>query len=158
MAPVIQSYKKVLNFAPTSRAAGSEISQVLATGTDSVAAGQTGVIDSAVPTGSIIKAFIIQYSMANLVNIALFHHITVQHLRSGQTPLASNVVGGSPQRNQVHKQFLKQTGGTQTMNLQFIFKIPKKFQRVRDGDRWMFSYQGSQVYTDALQVIYKFYR
>ncbi len=158
MAPVIQSFKKVMNDAPASRAAGATIDLKMSDGEDSVAAGQTGPIDAGVPTGSLIKFFEIQYCVTNLVAISLFMHVSIQLIRSGQTNIAPNVVGGNPQRNQVFYQKLYSVGKEQNSTLIVRFKVPKRFQRVRDGDTWQFVRTGSAVYTDATQVIYKFYR
>ncbi len=158
MRPVIQSFKKVLNYAPASRAAGAKLDFEMATGQDSVAAGQTGPTDVNVPTGSIIKSFTIQYSCQNLVNIASFLYISVQRALPSQTTLSPNVIGGSNQRNQVHLQMQKSVGQNQQVNFSITFKVPKKYQRVREGARWVFVTLPTQIQTDALQVIYKFYR
>lgn len=155
---VIQSFKKVLNTAPTSRAASTNIVYDLVSGVDSVAAGQTGVIDDQVPTGSVIKEIIIQYSVINLVSVAMFNNISIQHLRSGQTSISPIVVGGNPQRNQVHLQKMKSVGQDQQRDYEIRFKIPRKYQRVREGDKWVLTSLCNQIFTDNLQVIYKFYR
>ncbi len=154
----IQSFKKVLNFAPTSRAAAATIVQVLVQGVDSTAAGQTAPTDPLVPTGSIVKYIEIQFAYTNLVLISLFFHISIQHLRSGQASVSPLLVGGDPQRNQVHWQMLRSLGQTQNGNFVIKFKVPSQFQRVRDGDKWDLVFNGSAVYTQATQVIYKFYR
>ena len=155
-APV-QSFKKVLNQAPASETVATHELN-LSVGTDSVAAGQTTAVDGAVPTGSVIKFIEIQYSVSNLAAVSLFVHMSIQQTRSGQLAIAPNATGGDPQRNQVH--FLKQVsvGKEQNANYLFRFKVPKKFQRVREGDAWKFVYANDQVMTDAIQVIYKFFR
>ncbi len=158
MQPVIQSYKKVINEAPTSRAAGAVIALNIARGVDSVAAGQTGPIDADVPTGSVIKFIEIQYSVTNLVAVSLFHFISIQLILNGQSGIAPDVVGGSAQRNQVHFQTTYSVGKEQNSTRIFRFKIPKRFQRMREGMIWQFSRIGSAVYADNVQAIYKFYR
>lgn len=157
MRNVIQSFKKVLNHAPTSLAAGQN-TYTLVDGEDSVAAGQTSATDSGVPTGSVIKFIEIQFSAVNLVSVAAYMHVSIQHLRSGQSPIAANAVGGNPQRNQVHFQKMYTLAPDQNQNFVFRFKIPKKYQRVRDGDVWQFVNYCDQTHTAAMQVIYKFYR
>ncbi len=154
----VQSYKKVLNFAPASRAAAASVTVTMATGTDSVAAGQTGPTDSAVPTGSMITSIDIQASFANLVGIASFLFLTVQHLRSGQGNIDPQAIGGDPQRNQVHLQLQRSLGMNQNRDFHIRFKIPKKYQRVREGDLWRLVTKGDTIRTDAYQIIYKFYR
>ena len=154
---VIQSYKKVLNFAPVSQAAGSR-NIIYATGVDSVAAGQTSAIDSDVPTGCIIKFVTIQISLGQIVGGAVFAHMSIQRLGNSQPAVPSNTVGGSPQRNQVFRQFMKQLGINQNYNQTITFKVPPKFQRVREGDNWLLEITTSNTLTQAFQVIYKFYR
>ncbi len=154
----IQSFKKVLNFAPTSRAAAATIVEQLVKGVDGVAARQTSPTDSDVPTGSIIKFIEIQFSWTNLVSISHFLHMSIQHLRANQASVSPLLVGGDPQRNQVFWQMMRATGKDQNANIVVRFKIPTSFQRVRAGDKWDFVFNGSAVYTNAMQVIYKFYR
>lgn len=156
--PIVQSFKKVLNHAPSSIAAGTNTSYAMVAGVDSVAAGQTTAIDDFVPTGAIVKYIEFQYSGANLVNVANFLHFTVQHLRSGQAFIASDAVGGNPIRNQVHLQVLRTAGQLQNTNVVIRFKVPKKYQRVREGDSWVVVVKNSAIITAAAQVIYKFYR
>lgn len=158
MAPVIQSFKKVINVAPASRLSSTDIENNMSVGTDSVAAGQVGPIDAAVPTGSVIKYFEIQWAMGNLSGGSLFMHVAIQLIHQGQVIVSPNVVGGNAQRNQVFFQTFFQIGTEQNGSRIFRFKVPKKFQRVREGDVWKFVRQGSEVYADGLQIIYKFYR
>lgn len=155
---VIQSYKKVLNFAPISHAAAAVVQDVIVTGVDSAAMGQTGVTDPNVPTGSVIKFIEIQYSANNLVNTSSFLHLAVQYTNAGQTPLSPNVVGGNPQRNQVFWQMLISLGLNQNQNRVIKFKIPPKYQRIREGTSWFVSQTGTAIWTKAIQVIYKAYR
>lgn len=158
LGTVVQSYKKVLNFAPASHAAAGNIHNVIMTGVDSVAAGQTGPTDQNVPTGSLVKYIEIQHSFVNLVSVASFMHIAIQRTHSGQVPIAANAVGGNPQRNQVMHLQMVNLGADQNGNRKYGFKIPKKYQRVREGDNWVFTVVCDTIWTDALQVIFKFYR
>ncbi len=157
MRPVIRSYKKVLNIAPASRAAAATISDPLVTGTDSISPGQTTVTDATVPTGAIVKFIEIHYCATNLVAISHFQSLTIQHLHSGQTGISPLVVGGNPIRNQVHLQMHWSIGQFQNSTRVIKFKIPKRFQRVREGDSWNLVRLGSAVYADSVLVIYKFY-
>ncbi len=154
---VIQSFKKVLNNAETTQPI-TAVTKQLVLGEDSIAAGQTGPTDPGVPTGSVIKFILIQYSCMNLVNVSNTHHWCIQLLHSGQTIVPPDAVGGNPQRNQVFVQGHMNMGQSQNNNRTIKFKIPRKFQRVREGDSWNFTSKSTQVYTDAMQTIYKFYR
>lgn len=158
LGTVIQSYKKVLNHAPTSRAAATDHLTLLTRGQDSVAAGQTTATDANIPTGALVKYIEIQYSSVNLVAVASFLHWAIIRTHSGQTAPSSNAVGGDPLRNQVHLQGMYTMGQNQNSNRTIRFKVPKKFQRVRDGDSWFFSKTCDTVFSDSVQVIYKFYR
>ncbi len=156
-AVVIQSFKKVINIAPASVAAGTSV-VAISLGTDSVAAGQTSPTDNAVPTGSVIKYFEIQHALANLAAVGAHIHTAIELLHSGQSLIGPDVVGGNPKRNQVFNQRLYQIGENQSDSKVFRFKIPKKFQRVREGDAWQFIWKNSNTVSAATQVIYKFYR
>ncbi len=155
---VIQSFKKVINTGPSSRPATTKVDFDVSKGVDSVAAGQISAVDVDVPTGSVIKGFEVQYCVQNLVNVAAFLHVSIQQLRANQLSIDPRVVGGDPQRNQVFWQRVYCIGQNQNVNIIKRFKIPPKFQRVRDGDEWVLTVISSQVYTDTYQAIYKFYR
>ncbi len=157
MVAPIQSQKVILNFAPASRTT-SAIFFPFVTGTDAVAAGQTSVTDSAVPTGSTIKYVEIQFSQSNLVLVAMFTHTTITCARSGQAVVAPNVVGGSPLRNTVYHQTLRNVGQQQNSNYVLKFRPPKNIQRIREGDVWTFTTISDQVSSSACQIIYKYYR
>ncbi len=157
MAPVIQSYKKVLNYAPTSFTAQSQ-NFIITIGQDSVPAGQTGPTDQGVPTGSVVKFFELQQAYANLSGGSSYVHYSIQLLRTDQTAIPSNVVGGSPKRNQVFYQRVDNVGANQNYNRAIKFKIPKRFQRVREGDIWLLEVTNSATIVMAHQFIYKFYR
>lgn len=154
---VIQSYKKVITYAPASKTTAQQDYEI-SLGEDSVAAGQTAATDTGVPSGSVIKYFEIQACFVNLVSVAMFQNMSVQLTRSGQSPIDPRVVGGNPQRNQVHYQRIVGIGKDQNNNYVLRFKVPKKFQRVRDGDKWTFTCIADQVHTSNIQAIYKFYR
>jgi len=154
---VIQSYKKVINVAPASYGAGSN-NIFVSQGKDSVAAGQTGPTDVDVPTGCIIKYIEFQLAFSNSVAVPGNVHIAIQKIHSGQTAIVANVVGGNPQRNQVFHQALMQIGKDQNNSRTFKFKIPKREQRVRDGDLWVFNWANDVTIGMSCQAIYKFYR
>ncbi len=151
----IRSYKKILDFAPASHAGSTKVEFIMSTGFDSVSPGQGSVTDNTVPTGSIITEFIIQYSVINLVETAMFNWWNIQLLRSGQTKVNPRVTGGNPQRNQVMRQSLRSVGQNQNRDYSFVYKIPRKYQRVREGDVWVFVSECDQTNTDCCKVIYK---
>ncbi len=155
--PVVQSFKKVLNIVPASYTAGFTKVR-LANGQDSVAAGQTGNTDDNVPTGSIIKYIEIQFSAVNLVAAACYINTTLGYLLAGQVAKDPLTIGGNTQRNQILHQSQFVAGLSQNANRTFKFKIPKKFQRLRENMEWVFTWNTSASVSASIQVIYKFYR
>ncbi len=152
---VQRTYKKVLNFAPSSHAAGLQIDNRLVTGTDANAIGQVTSTDAIVPTGSVIEEFVIQYGAVNLSAISNFHHFCIQYTVGTQTAFVPcNIVGGNTQRNQVLLQGMRSMNQNQNYNITMRYKIPRRFQRVKEGMFWVFSVLGTSATTDSLQVIY----
>lgn len=154
---VTQSFKKVLSVAEASRAVTNH-DRTLVEGVDSVAAGQTSAVDAQVPTGSVIKYIEIHHPTTNLVSVANNFFACIQLVLGGQTALNPNSIGGATQRNQVFAQRCWNLGKDQNSTHIWRFKIPKKYQRVREGMKWVYSYTPTAVFTDAMLVIYKFYR
>ncbi len=155
--PVVNSYKKVLNFAEASFAAGAR-SEGLAVGSDVAWAGQTSATLANVPTGAILKYIEIQFSVTNAVAQTAYINTSIQMLNSGQVFVDPSTVGGDDQRNQVFHQKLFSVGTDQNSNHTYKFKIPKKYQRMREGQFWIFGWDNSNTVNRRMQVIYKFYR
>ncbi len=153
---IVRTYKKVLNFAPTSQSAGTKHNFDIMVGADSTAIGQTGPVDAVCPTGSIIDYVDIYYVVANLVSVFCGVHFSVQSRLSGQgATVAPNVVGGNPQRNQVYHQELRSIGEGQNMTIHYRWKVPKHIQRVRESSVWSIVLLNTAASTDSCQVIYK---
>ncbi len=155
---IIQSIKNVVEDAPGSVAASTTNPITIVEGEDSVAAGQTTVTDVKIPTGSVIKVINISLGLQNLVNIACFAWVAIMQLHSGQSSISPRIVGGNPLRNQVHFQKMFCVGQNQNVNFHKAFKIPTRFQRVRDGDKWVLVINADQVTTQAAEFVYKYYR
>ncbi len=155
--PVIQSYKKVLIFADASFGAGFNNQFILA-GVDDVAAGQTTPTDNKVPTGSIVKYFEIQFALANNVATPIYINCTIQYKLAGQSFIDPELVGGNQQRNQVLHMDLFSVGANQNSTHKFKFKVPKQFQRCRDGMQWAMVWHTTGTINNKTQIIYKFYR
>ncbi len=155
--PVIKSFKKVLNFAPASYVSSTKINRIITTGTDGASADQASVTDPTIPTGAIVKYFEIQTSFVNLASTTSFINVAIELLRSGQSSIDPRLVGGDPIRNQVFYQLQFNVGKDQNSNHVFRFKIPKKYQRVRAGDKWIFVFVSNAVGSESTQIIYKFY-
>lgn len=153
---VTQSYKQVKMIAPVSVGAATQQNVTMASGVDNYAGPTAG--NNSVPTGAVIRYIEVQLSFVNLVSIASFLFVTIQHLRSGQSAIDNQAIGGDPQRNQVHLQILRTIGKEQNTNITIRFKVPAKFQRVREGDIWAICTKSDTIHTYAGQIIYKFYR
>ncbi len=157
IAPVVQSYKKVIFFAEASQASGFD-GLTIVKGVDGTAAAQTSATDTDVPTGSILKYFEVQFAISNLVSTPCYINCTIQYKLVGQTFLDPVLVGGDKQRNQVLHMDMYSVGNNQNSNHKFKFKIPKQFQRVRDGMQWGVVFRTNATINRQMQVIYKFYR
>ncbi len=156
---VVQSFKKVMNDAAVSSAGGSTKQFTLAVGTDGVVVGQSSAVDPNVPTGCLIKAFRLQVGFQNLAAAAAANiHVSIMKLHSEQTNVVPNLVGGNSRRNQVFYQALKMIADGTAINMDMLFKVPKRFQRMREGDVWRFLWLNSDTVSYVGQCIYKFYR
>ncbi len=152
--PIVKTYKKVLNFAEASFAAGLR-AETFVTGVDSVAIGQTSLTDANVPTGARIKFIEIQMPITNAVDQTAYINCSLQYKLSGQALADPDGVGGHPQRNQVLHQELFQVGFNQNSTHKFKLRIPKQFQRLREGMVWILAWSNSNTVNRRLQVIYK---
>lgn len=153
---VIQSYKQIKQNAPASHAAATRIDRAVVDGVDNYTGPSAN--NKEVPTGAKIEKIEFQLCLQNLVNVASFAWISIQHLRSGQSTIDPRAAGGNPQRNQIHLQLHRCIGQNQNVNITIPFKVPKKYQRVREGDQWVLTYESDTIFTSSLQTIYKFYR
>lgn len=157
MKAPIQSYKKVLFFVPAGFTAGFN-NQFMAQGTDGISGQQVTNVDGLVPTGSVIKYFEIQFCVTNLVSTPIYINCTIQYKLSGQAIVDPNAVGGSATRNQVLHMDYFTVGANQNSTHKFKFKVPKRFQRIREGMDWVMSWSTNGSVNNSTQIIYKFYR
>ncbi len=154
---VIQSQKVVQNFLDASFSSGFQ-TETLAIGVDGFAGGQTSATDSSVPTGSRINFIEVQFAVNNSVAIPVYITCTLQYKLSGQAFIDPSIVGGHKQRNQVLHMDLFAIGQDQNSTHKFKFKIPSKFQRIREGMEWGLVWNNSQTVNRRALVIYKYYR
>ncbi len=154
--PIIKSFKKVLFNVNASFGAGFQ-TEFIAQGIDGVAPGQSSVNDPVVPTGSVIKYVEVQFAANNSVATPVYLNCTLQYKLSGQAFIDPNAVGGNQQRNQVMHQDLFAVAQNQNSTHKFKFKIPKGFQRLREGMQWGLVWANSATVNREVQIIYKFY-
>ncbi len=153
--PVRKTFKKILNFIPASFGAGFT-NETLAFGKDNISPKQTTAIDPDIPTGSILRSFELQFAVANLVEVACFVNCSIQYKLAGQSFVNPDTLGGNNQRNQVLHQELFSVGARQNSTHKFKFKIPKKFQRMRENMEWAIVWSNTASVTRMHQTIYKF--
>ncbi len=154
--PIVQSFKQISVDGPALRLAATNILHSLVIGVDNYA-GPT-VANNEVPTGAKIFNIILFLSLGSIASPATTLHFTVQCLRSGQGQVPPGTQGGNPQRNQVIHTEMFFVTAQQSINRTMIIKVPKQYQRIREGDIFQLVYRGDTVFTSITQVIYKFYR
>ncbi len=151
---ITRTYKKVLNFAEASFAAGQR-AETLVNGVDGTALGQTTATDGKVPTGSYVKYIEVQMPITNAVDQTAYINCSLQYIKAGQTSIDPDLVGGNGQRNQVLHQELFSVGFNQNSTHKFKLKIPKQFQRMTENMFWTLMWSNSNTINRRLQVIYK---
>ncbi len=97
-------------------------------------------------------------TFTNLVSVSSLLHLNFVCLRAGIAGITPGAVGGAAQRNTVIHTMMIFLGHDQNNNFMFRIKIPKIYQRVREGDVWQLRYRADTVFASATQAIYKFYR
>jgi len=152
---MVRTYKKVLNFAEASFAAGQR-SETLAVGVDALAPGQSSATDGNVPTGARIKYIEVQMPVTNAVNQTAYINCSLQFALSTQAAVDPDAVGGNARRNQVLHQELFSVGFNQNSTHKFKLKIPPRFQRLKEGMIWLLMWSNSNTVNRRLQIIYKF--
>ncbi len=155
MSP-IQSYKQVSVDGPASRAAATNILHGILTGVDNYTG--PSAANNEVPTGAKVMSVLVMATFSNLVLISALLHLHIQFFRTGTPVVTPGAVGGSSSRNTIVSTKMFFIGQNQNTSLVFLVKIPKIFQRIREGDTWNIVYRADAVFASATQVIYKFYR
>ncbi len=152
----IQSYKQITIDGPASRAAATNIFHPVVIGVDNYTG--PSAANNEVPTGAKIMSVLIMVAFTNLVSISSLLHLNFTCLRAGIPSITPGAVGGSPQRNTVIFTDMRFLGQDQNSNFIWRLKIPKIYQRIREGDVFQLVYRTDTVFASASQCIYKFYR
>ncbi len=118
---------------------------------------QTANTDAKVPTGAVVKYIEVQIAIVNLVATPCYINCSIQYHLGGQSFIDPNAVGGHNQRNQVLHQDMYSVGANQNSTHKFRFKIPKKFQRVKEGMDWGLIWSTNVAVNMQMQAIYKVY-
>ncbi len=156
LRPIIQSYKQVTVDGPASRAAATTIFHNLVVGTDNYTG--PSAANNEVPTGAKVFGILILASFTNLVSVSALLHFNVFCNRSGGIFPIPGAVGGDANRNKIIYTDMKFLSKDQNNNVRLFIKIPRIYQRIREGDSITIMYQVDAVFASATQAIYKFYR
>ncbi len=149
-----RSVKYVLDEVQGTSTTGT-VSFELAKGVDDETLGQTNGQDTSVPTGVKIKQFNIMSCWGSITGVSTFLHWSIQRLSSSQNAIDPTAVGGNALRTNVMMQGMSCIGDRQNATVDIKYKVPKKFWRIRDGDRWMFTTKSSTNVDTVKQCIYK---
>lgn len=154
----VRSIKYIFNQAAASEGAGI-IAVPFARGVDNATMGQTSTTDIDVPTGSKIAAFDIFMPKVNLgVASANFIHWTIQRTASGQVVINPITAGGNAVRKNILLSGVMGLGAGQNNSLHIKLRVPKKFQRIADGDTWQIVHNNGLTVSAVYMVIYKIFQ
>ncbi len=150
-----RSAKYIVNQAGSSEAAGTTVF-VFAIGTDNDLLGQSSITDNAVPVGCKIVKFDVFMPKVNLgAATANFIHWSIQRTQTGQAIINPINAGGNPLRKNIMLSGVLGLGAGQNYSGKISFKVPKKLQRIADGDVWQLVNNNGLAVSTIYQVIYK---
>ncbi len=149
-----RSRKYQVVVAPASESAGKIDFQVVRALDDEVL-GQTSVTDSDVPVGAKVTEIRIRWEGVSLANVAVIGHWSLQRIDALQPTLDPAVAGGDPLFKNIMLSGMKSVGLNQNSSLNIRYKVPKKFWRLADGQRWFFVTNFNNVMTVSKEAIYK---
>ncbi len=150
MRPIVRTAKYIVVSGPATEAAGINV-VTLNAGTDNATLGQTGVTDVTVPVGARITKMEIFMPKVNLgAATANFITWSIQHINTGQSVVNPITAGGGPLRQNIVLTGVLGLGAGQNNSLHIKFRIPKRFQRIGDG-------QGFSIVTENFLAVSTFY-
>ncbi len=149
------SSKYIVEKASASETGSTRIDFILCEGKDNTTLGQTSVVDVDVPTGSKIKLFDIRANYANLANVAVFIHWTIQHLPADVEPVDPTLAGGDSRRKNIMLSGIRSVGLNQNSDIHIRYKVPKSMMRMADEGRWTYTTNATNVMTSIKEVVYK---
>ncbi len=140
--------------APASESAG-KIDFLMAQGFDDAVLGQATVTDSTVPVGAKVTELRIRWEGVSLANVAVIGHWSIQRVNASQGTVDPAVAGGDPLFRNIMLSGMKSVGLNQNSSLNIRYKIPKKFWRLGDTEKWYFVTNFNNVMTVSKEAIYK---
>ncbi len=150
-----RSVKYIVNIAGQSESAGV-IAHTVAQGKDNTTLGQTSTTDDEIPVGSKIEKFILFMPKVNLgAATANFIVWSLQKTRTGQSIQDPILEGGKASRQNIHLTGMLGLGAGQNNSLKVIFRIPKSFQRMADGEVWSIVNNNGLAVSTQYKFLYK---
>ncbi len=153
-----RSVKYVVDIAGASEAAGLT-AHTMCKGVDISSLGQTAATSDSVPTGSKVVLFDIRMPKVNLgAATANFIHWSIQRTQSGQAVVNPSVPGGNPLRKNILLSGVLGLGAGQNNSMHIRYKVPKKFQRIADGDVWNIVNNNGLAVSAIYQFVFKVFQ
>ncbi len=153
-----RSAKYIVQIAGASESPGLTAA-VMIVGKDNTTLGQASVTDTDVPVGSKVTVIDIFMPKVNLgAATANFIHWTLQRTQTGQAVINPISAGGNPLRTNILLSGVMGLGAGQNNSLHIRYKVPKRFQRIRDGDVWNLVNNNGLAVSAIYQFIYKVFQ
>ncbi len=153
--PTARYGKYIVFVAGASEAAGLTATTMFK-GVDAATLGQTGVTDVDVPVGARIEQVEIFMPKVNLgAATANFIVWSIQRTLFGQSVLDPITAGGKANRKNILLTGVVGLGAGQNNSLHVKYRIPKKFQRIGDGDVWSLVTNNGLAVSTMYYIIYK---
>ncbi len=134
--PMVRTAKYIVVTAAASEASGTNAVTFMK-GKDDTTLGQTSVTDNNVPVGARITKVEMFMPKVNLTATANFVTWSITRSLSGQAVINPVVAGGDPLRKNILLTGVVGLGDGQNNSLHVKWKVPRRFQRVGDGDLWI---------------------
>ncbi len=153
-----RSVKYIVEIGGATEATGTTVA-TLAQGVDNTTLGQTGVTDTLIPVGSKITLFDIRMPKVNkAAGTANFVHWSLQRTVSGQGVINPASAGGNPLRKNIMLSGVLGLGPGQNNSGHIRYRVPKRFQRIGDGDAWTLVNNNLLVVDTAYEFVYKVFQ
>ena len=153
----MRSVKYIVEVAAASESTGIQAATIC-TGVDNTTLGQTSVVDSDVPVGSKILVLDIRAPKVNLTAVAAFTHWSLQRQRTGQSVVNPISAGGNALRTNIMLSGVIAFGADQNNQFHIRYKIPKRMQRIGDGDKWVMVMNNTAAISTIYEFVYKVFQ
>ncbi len=152
-----RSAKYIVNIAVASEVAGTQAHTII-NGADNTTLGQASTTDVGVPVGSKVARIEIFMPKVNLAAVANIITWTIQRTESGQSVVSPISSGGNPLRKNILLTGMIALGEDQNNSLHVKYNVPKRYQRIADGNVWSLVMDNGNTTTTQYQFIYKVFQ